>query len=348
RECHNNCMFCFVQQLKKGLRDTLYIRDDDYRLSFISGSYITCTNLREIDIQRIIDYKLSPLYISVHATDVEVQNRLMGRKKPTNQIPIMRRLVDAGIIIHTQVVLVPNINDGKVLQKTLEDLSEIGVKTLAIVPVGITKFRENLPEIKPVTINQAREVIKIVEAFYETHPYFCYCSDEFYQIAKLPCREEEYYGDYEQIENGVGLIPKFISELAYALEISKNHLFLPKKIGIFTGISGKYTMEQAKKMVLKKFPKLQINIYPVVNNYFGDTITVTGLVTATDIIAQYSGTKFDEKYLMLPSVMLKEFHNVFLDNKSVEELSKELNKTIVVSTPSGEGFLKALIRGKLK
>lgn len=346
-ECCNNCIFCFVKQLPKNLRETLYVKDDDYRLSFVSGSYITCTNLKEKDIQRIIDYRLSPLYISVHATDEEVRKYLLGVKRCPPQLPMLKRFIENGITIHSQIVLVPDLNDGDVLKKSLKDLWEIGVSTVAVVPVGLTGHRENLPVIKPMDSVKAREAIAITEEFYSEHEQFCICADEMYQIANLDVHEPVYYGNYDQIENGVGLIAKFLDELSYALEIAPKHS-KKRNIGVITGISGESVMLKAKNMVENKYKKIRINVYPVVNKFFGESVTVTGLVTATDIIRCYGEKKFEEDYLMLPSVMLKEFGDVFLDDVSVSELSKKINKKIVVSHPDGEGFLKAVLRGEKK
>lgn len=347
KECCNNCIFCFVKQLPKGLRDTLYIKDDDYRLSFISGSYITCTNLKEADIERILDYKLSPLYISVHATDEEVRKYLLGIKRCAPQLDILKRFVEGGIVLHTQIVLVGGINDGEILKKSLNDLFETGVKSVAIVPVGLTGHRDGLNELKPLTKAQAESVIDIVEKFYETHEGFCYCSDEMYQIADRNVPAAEYYGEYEQIENGVGLIAKFLSELETALQDAPRFV-RRKSVAVITGISGERTMRKAAEIVNNRYKKISINVYPVVNKFFGETVTVTGLVTATDIIRCYGDKKFQEDYIMIPSVMLKEFGNVFLDDVSVEELEKKLNKKIVVSRPDGEGFLKSVLRGDKK
>ncbi|NCA92724.1 DUF512 domain-containing protein [bacterium] len=343
KECHNNCIFCFVKQLPKNLRETLYIKDDDYLLSFISGCYITCTNLSEADIQRIIDYKLSPLYISVHATDEEVRKFMLGIKRTPNQMDIIRRLTASGIKIHSQIVLVGGINDGEVLQKSLEDLYRAKVSTVAIVPVGLTKWREGLYDIAPLTKEQARAAIKITEDYYSLHEYFCYCSDEMYQIAKKELPGEAYYGNYDQIENGVGLVAKFLSEVKLALELlPKNTYRKKRKVGVFTGISGESTIKKARELIKTKFPNIILNIYPVKNMFFGETVTVTGLITATDIINSYKNTKFTEKYIMIPSVMLREFQTVFLDNKSVKELSKQLRKKIIVTSPTGSSFLAGL------
>ncbi|NLL56165.1 MAG: DUF512 domain-containing protein [Clostridiales bacterium] len=343
KECHNNCIFCFVEQLPKNLRQTLYVRDDDYRLSFISGSYITCTNLQEEDIQRILDYKLSPLYVSVHATDADIRKRILGVKAMDNQLDIIKRLTDGGIRIHAQVVLVEGINDKAILTKTLDDLWQANVATVAIVPVGLTRFREGLYDISPISEELAKYTVKQVEEYNIEHEFFSYCSDELYQIAKMELPSYEYYNGFEQIENGVGLIVKFLYELEEALESAPRSCI--KNVGIFTGLSAVDTMEKAKQMIENKWGTVNVNIYPVKNEFFGETVTVTGLVTATDIIKSYGDNKFDEDYLIVPSVMLKEFETVFLDNKSIDDLSKALNREIVVCEPNGDELLYAIIDG---
>lgn len=344
KTCRNNCIFCFVQQLPCGMRDTLYVKDDDYRLSFISGSYITCTNLSEDDINRIIDYKLSPLYVSVHATDENVRKFLLGIKKSTEQKEIIKKFVSNNIQIHAQIVLVGGINDGDVLQNSLKDLFDWGVTTIAVVPVGLTSHRQGKYGIIPLDSKQASEAIDITENFYKTHHGFCYCADEMYQIAGRNVHSPEYYGAYEQIENGVGLISKFLDELQYALSITKEKR-IRKKVGIFTGVSGKTTMEKAASMINKKFPEIEINIYVVENDFFGKTVTVTGLVTATDIIKQYGDMRFKEKYFVIPKVMLREFQNVFLDGITLKQLSSRIGKRIVVNSCSGEDYLKKILYG---
>lgn len=344
RECHNNCMFCFVNQLPKGLRETLYIKDDDYRLSFISGSYITCTNLSKKDIQRIIDYKLSPLYVSVHCTDEEIRKQMLGIKKSNNQMDIIKLLTSNGIDIHSQIVLVPNVNDGNILQQSLEDLYNAGIKTVAIVPVGLSAYREGLPEIKPFRDIQAINAIKIIELFYDSHPYFCYASDEMYEIANEDVKDASYYGDYAQIENGVGLVAKFLDEIAEALEYAPKKV--KKTVGIITGVSGLATMEKTKEMLCKKWKKLKINIYPIKNTFFGETVTVSGLVTATDILKELGSKVLTEDEFIIPSVMLKEFESVFLDGTSIEELKQKLNKKLIVSAVTGECFVDTIVYGE--
>lgn len=347
KECCNNCIFCFVRQLPDNLRETLYVKDDDYRLSFISGSYITCTNLKEADFRRITEYKLSPLYVSVHATDETVRKYLLGIKKAMPVLPVLERFVSAGITVHTQIVLMPEVNDGAVLLQSLEDLYKVGVATVAVVPVGLTSHRENLPSVRLLRADEAEKAIETTERFYEEHPNFCYCADEMYQIAGKEVRDESYYGNFEQIENGVGLIAKFFGELKYALENVRPSR-KKKKIGIFTGVSGESVIKKAVGLIKEKFPALEINVYPVKNRFFGETVTVTGLVTATDIIDNYKDKRFDEDYLMIPSVMLKEFGDVFLDDMSVKELSSILEVKIAVSHPDGESFLKTILKGEQK
>ncbi len=344
RSCGNNCIFCFVAQLPKGLRKTLYVKDDDYRLSFTCGSYITGTNLQEKDIERILYYKLSPLYISVHATDKEVQKKMLRCRKDFDQLAFMKRLIAGGIRLHTQIVMVGGVNDGAVLQKSLEELYDAGVETVAVVPVGLTKHRENLPALHPVTKEEAANAITLCERFYERHRYFCYCSDEMYQRAGMDVPSASYYGNYDQIENGVGLIAKFFEDMEDALLSAPKLVW--RTVGVFTGVSGESTMQKAKEILEKKYPRLHINIYVVKNEFFGESVTVTGLVTATDILKQYGKQKTKDRYYMIPSVMLKEFGNQFLDNMTVEEVSKRLGKKIVVSQASGDGFVRAVTRGR--
>lgn len=343
KECNNNCVFCFVNQLPKGLRDTLYVKDDDYRFSFVSGSYITCTNLSERDIQRIIEYKLSPLYISVHSTDEDIRKFMLGIKKAQNQMDIIKRLTASGIDIHTQIVLVPDVNDNQRLEKSLNDLWEAKVKSVAVVPVGLTCHRQGLYDIKPLTKQDALKAIEITEKFYNKHKFFCYVSDEMYQRAELSVKDYDYYGNFEQIENGVGLIAKFLYEIEDALEYAPKKL--NKTVGIITGVSGENVLMKAKEILQNKWKKLKINIYPIKNTFFGNTVTVSGLVTATDIAKQLKGITDDEE-LIIPSVMLKEFDTVFLDGNSLEWLQQKLNKKILVSAVTGECFVDTIVYGE--
>ncbi|MBR1747623.1 MAG: DUF512 domain-containing protein [Clostridia bacterium] len=346
-ECCNNCIFCFVKQLPEGLRNTLYVKDDDYRLSFISGSYITCTNLKEKDVQRILDYKLSPLYISVHATDEEVRKYMLGIKRAPAQMPMLKRFIDAGIVLNAQIVLVPGVNDGAILKKSLDDLLELGVNTVAIVPVGLTEHRQGLQKLRRQTKEEAREAIAIAEEYYQKKPYFCFCADEMYQVAEMDVPDGSYYGSYDQIENGVGLIAKFNEEVDYALS-KKTHFVHRHSVAVLTGVSAESVIKAAAKKVMQAYPKVTIHVYAVENDFFGRTVTVTGLVTATDILKKFSSIGLTEDYVAIPSVMLKEFGDVFLDDTDVCSLEKKLGKKIVVTPSTGEGFVHAVLRGDKK
>lgn len=346
KECYNNCIFCFVRQLPKGLRKTLYIKDDDYRLSFTSGCYITCTNLKEKDIQRIIKYRLSPLYISVHTTDEELRLMMLGVKKASAQLPLLKRLNENGIKFHTQIVLCGGINDGSHLERSLADLKAVGAESVAVVPVGLTMHREGLYPLETLTKAEAAAAIAIVEAFYEKYPFFCYCSDEMYEIAGEKTKDAEYYGDFCQIENGVGLQAKFLSEITEELEYVPDNI--NRSVAVITGVSGVGTMLKVKELLEGKWKDFSMNIYPVVNKFFGETVTVTGLVTAGDIIETYKEHTFAEDEIFIPSVMLKEFEDVFLDNISVPELEKALGKRITMVAVTGEALVEAAVYGGKK
>lgn len=344
RTCRNKCMFCFVDQLPKGMRPSLSVKDDDYRLSFTCGCYVTGTNLSEHDIQRIVDYKMSPLYVSVHATDPEVRTRLLGRKKQDDQMGLLRRLTQNGIRINTQIVLVPGINDGAVLERSLDDLYNLGenVLSVAVVPVGLTRHREGLPLLRPVSKEEAARIIDTVEAFYDAHGGFAYCSDEMYQIAGRNVHDAAYYGDFLQIENGVGLIAKFLSEVDEALEYAPDSV-AKRHIAVITGVSGATNIAEAFDRIGKKWDNVTAEIFPVVNRFFGETVTVTGLVTATDIIATLAEedlSRFDT--VVIPSVMLKEFETVFLDDVSVAELEARLGCRLTVVAADGEALIDAV------
>ncbi len=344
--CHNNCVFCFVAQLPKGMRNTLYVKDDDYRLSFASGSYITCTNLKDSEIERIIEYKLSPLYISVHATDEETRLKLLGVKRSRNQLELIKKFADNGIKMHTQIVLVPEWNDGEILKKSLRDLRDIGenLMSVAVVPVGLTGHREGLTALRLNTKEEASRAIDVVEKFNaECGGYFAYCSDEMYMVAERELPDYTYYGSFDQIENGVGLIAQFLDEVEYGMEMAGDS-DNKRKILVITGVSGEPTLLKAKALIEEKYKGVTLDVVKVVNTFFGESVTVTGLVTAGDIIKTLDGrdlSSYDKVFI--PKVMLKEFDSVFLDNISLETLSKTLNKELTVVPVDGEAFVQNII-----
>ena len=330
KRCCNKCLFCFIDQLPSGMRESLYVKDDDYRMSFCMGSYITLTNLSDKDIKRIIDYKLSPLYISVHAYDNVIRQKLVNNPKTNDMFNIIRKLGENGIIMHTQIVLCPGINDGKALKDTLIQLADLypAVQTVAIVPVGLTKHRDNLYPLIPFNAETAGMAIDITEEVnykerYNIERGFCWCSDEMYLKAGRELPSYDSYGDFMQIENGVGLIRNFESELSYIKrgKVGEYHLV--------TGVSF-YPMLTEIAQELEKYMGGKLVVHKIINNYFGDSITVAGLITGKDIVEQLKD-KVNGKHLIIPSVMLKEFQDVFLDGLTVQEVEKALNAKISIA-----------------
>lgn len=345
--CHNDCIFCFVKQLPQNLRETLYIKDDDYRTSFINGSYITCTNLKDYEIERIINYKLSPIYISVHSTDYALRNYILGIKKSLDIMQLMKKFVDKGIKIHTQIVMVEGVNDGDQLLKSLKDLKSLGENlcSVAVVPVGLTNHRDGLCKIEKITKGCANLTIDVVEKFYKEEKEFCYAADEMYQIAERDVPPAEYYQEFEQIENGVGLISKFLQDVKEELEFVPHIAKHNKSLALITGVAGFNSIEKAVKLVKSQVKGLNVNIYRIVNNFFGDNVTVSGLITASDIIKAIDGKNIED-VVVIPNVMLREFEEVFLDDMTVEALSKKLNRKIIVSGSDGSSFVNTLIFGE--
>ncbi|MEG2002512.1 MAG: DUF512 domain-containing protein [Clostridia bacterium] len=340
RTCHNKCIFCFVDQMPKGFRETLYCKDDDYRFSFISGNYITLTNDTPKDLQRIMRLKLSPLYVSVHATEKNLRIAMLKNKFAGDIMEQLRQLTAAGIDIHTQVVLCKNINDGEHLQKTMEDLFSLypKVKSLAIVPVGLTKYRDNLAEIEPSDKEFAEKVIDQVtrfsgKAFIRTGERFVFCSDEFYCLANREVPSGAFYGDYPQIENGVGLIRKFVDEFDNARRFDK--VFSDKKTLIITGKSFYPTMKKLVESV-----SCPHKVQMIENTLFGETVTVAGLLTAKVILNQINLDKIDR--ILLPQNVLREFKNEFLDDITLEQFKQKTQKEVVICENDGAKFYENL------
>lgn len=330
--CKNKCKFCFVDQLPKGMRDTLYVKDDDYRFSFISGSYVTMTNVTEKDIERILRLKLSPLYISVHAMNDEIRKDLVRNPNTLKLRQILKTLSDGGIKMHTQLVVVPDVNDGDVMLDSIDRLHEIeGVLSVAIVPVGLTTHRSGLDNLKPFDKEEAAKTIDLVEERYNRYGGFCFAADEMYIKAEREIPSYEFYQDFPQIENGVGLVREFLESVEYSLDETPD-MKVGKRVCMLTGVSFEPVLKNVAKIVADKLG-LEITVKAIENNFFGKTVTVSGLVTAGDILAQ--APKGYDAYTV-PSNMLKEFSTLFLDNVSLDEVEKALGKVIVVNETGGD------------
>lgn len=348
KRCSNNCVFCFIDQLPPNMRETLYFKDDDSRLSFLQGNFITLTNMKEEDIERIIKYRISPINVSVHTTNPELRKKMLRNINASKIMDILKRFDEAHIEVNCQIVCIPDINDKEELDRTVRDLYELknSVSSLAIVPVGITKYRENLPDLKPFDRQRSIEIIeqvhKLQKEFLEkSNTRFVFLGDEFYILAGMDIPEDEEYEGYPQIENGVGLVRNFSEEINEELknyQISNNE----GEVTLVTGELAKEFMEDIKSRVLKKLPNYKINVRAIKNDFFGRTITVAGLVTGIDIIKQVD--KMDYKNLMIPDCMLRANTDYFLDDTTLGELENKLNRKVFVTKVDGKDFLKKLFK----
>ena len=343
--CANNCLFCFVHQLPKGLRKPLYVKDEDYRLSFLNGNYVTLANLKSSALNRIIEQRLSPLYISVHATNPELREHLLGKSGIPGILEQLQRLAAARIVMHTQVVLCPGLNDGEELQRTVTELAALypAVQSLAVVPLGLTAHREKLPQLTPVDAEYAREFISIWQPQAETlrrklRQPFLFLADEFYLKADLPFPSIKEYGDFPQIENGVGMVPLFMKEAARLLKGIR-------PLGSFraTAITGVSSFEFVSDFLSQLAEKSGVDIVPlaVENRLFGPSITVSGLIAGNDIAAALAGLDVGS-CLLVPDVMLKEGEGVFLDDVTLDELERMVGCPVIVFDSTPGGCYKAL------
>ena len=352
RSCRNKCIFCFIDQLPKGLRESLYFKDDDSRLSFLFGNYITLTNITDHEIDRIIKMHISPVNISVHTTNPELRVKMMANKNAGKVLDIIPRLNAAGIKMNCQLVLVPGYNDGEELKKSLEDLSGFeNVECIAAVPVGLTDHREGLKELEPFNKETAREVIDIIDkagdmCIEKYGDRRIYAADEFYLLSGKEIPEASYYGDFLQLENGVGLWSLFKSEAEECLrDIDKKQL--NRHITLATGVAAYPLISGVAKMCEEKAQGLKCDVYAIKNNFFGNKITVAGLVTATDIIEQLSGLDLGEE-LLIPEAMLRQEGDMFLDSITVEELSQKLSVAVTVVPNSGYVLVEKILKEEVE
>ncbi|MEW6601921.1 MAG: DUF512 domain-containing protein [Nitrospirota bacterium] len=345
KSCRNNCVFCFVNQLPKNMRKTLYLKDDDYRMSFLFGNYITLTNLSTDDRKRIIEQKLSPLYISVHTTNDDVRRKMLGNPKAPAILKELQDFTSNKIRLHVQIVLCPGLNDGEELSTTIKDLQKFYpyVASIAVVPVGLTRYRKG--SVRPVEKNDALKVIEEVKKVRQRCKRrhgdpVVHLADEFYIKADMPFPPVKDYGDLPQIENGVGLVPVF-QHCAKKLKMPKK--IEPVKAAVITGASFfPYLEEFAKK--LNAVEGLSLDVFKVENTFFGPSVTVTGLLTGKDILKTIVGkTKAD--CLLVPNVTLREGSDVFLDNVTLKDIEESLGMSVKAIEPSPEGLLRGIMNG---
>ncbi len=347
RSCKNKCIFCFIDQLPGGMRESLYFKDDDSRLSFLFGNYITLTNITEHEVERIIKMHISPINISVHTTNPALRVRMMKNKNAGSVLSIMKRFNKAGIDMNCQLVLCPGINDGKELERSLSDLTDMEyVRCVAAVPVGLTDHREGLEKLEPFTKETAAAVLDTIErvALKCTEKYSerrCYGADEFYLKAERQIPDAEFYGDFLQLENGVGLWALFKSEVIDALNDID---FAPEKreVSVATGVAAYPLISELAAQICEKYSSVKINVEKIENNFFGKQITVAGLITATDIIGQLKGKKLGS-HLYIPSAMLRHGNDRFLDDITTEELEEKLGVKLVPVNNDGYEFVEALL-----
>ena len=348
RSCANKCVFCFVDQLPKGMRETLYFKDDDARLSFLMGNYITLTNLSQRELQRICDLHISPINISVHATDPEVRRMLLGSRRGGEIMEIMERFARADIVMNCQIVACPGFNDGAVLQKSMEELAALypQMNSVSVVPVGLTRYREGLYPLEPYTAEGASAVVKQVEAFAETclaekGSRLFWCSDEFYIQGGLPLPEDEYYEEYTQLENGVGMLRLLDVECRGACMGAPENIPI-EPFSVATGVAAApYLREIIDRAAAKCHTKLNYHVYPVVNHFFGKTVTVDGLLTGRDLIAQLKDRDLGNRVLIAQN-MLRHGETVFLDDVTLEEVSEALGVPVIPVAQDGFELFEAV------
>ncbi len=351
RSCRNKCIFCFIDQMPPGMRDTLYFKDDDSRLSFLQGNYVTLTNMDDHDIERIIRYRLEPINISFQTTDPVLRCRMLHNRFAGEALRKVDMLYQGGVEMNGQIVLCKGINDGEHLERSIRELTGYLplLKSVSVVPVGLTKFREGLYPLEPFTKEDARAVLGIIHRWqkriyeqYGTH--FVHAGDEWYLLAEEELPEEERYDGYLQLENGVGMLRLLLEEFKEAFD----SLAGDDRTGELSVATGRLACPYISRMaecMTEKFPGMKIRVYPVRNDFFGESITVSGLVTGQDLIAQLSGRELGSA-LLIPCNMLKADEDVFLDDITAEELSDALQVPVVIVKSSGQDLINAILGEK--
>jgi len=346
KTCANHCVFCFIEQMPPGMRESLYVRDDDWRLSLMAGNFVTLTNLPRQEMDRMIERKASPIYVSVHTTNGELRNKMLKHIHADRIMEHLTRFAQNGISFHCQIVLCPGVNDGKELDRTLCDLASLAphALTCALVPVGLTRYREHLEPLRPYTREEAQQVLSQAHAFQERMlrehgTRFVFPSDEFYQIAGHPLPDADSYEDFPQFENGVGLLTRLKDEFETSLRLDPQESGnIPRRVIMACGTSVAPFMQA----LLDEHPVLgvSITVKPIINRFFGETVTVSGLITGQDLVAQLEGMEADE--ILITESMLREGEDIFLDDMTLEQAQERLGIRITPVPDDGAELLYAL------
>lgn len=348
--CRNKCIFCFIDQLPKGMRESLYFKDDDSRLSFLFGNYITLTNITEHEIERIIKMHISPINVSVHTTNPELRCKMMNNRFAGDTLKYLKRFADAGITLNCQIVSCPGINDGDELVRTLTDLENLGVNMTAIVPVGLTRYRENLYPLVPYNKETAGQTIDIIEKMgdecVKKHGRrIFFPGDEFYLLAEREIPSPEFYEDFSALEDGIGMIAYLTDDVGWKLEELDADESLCHKVTIACGEGVFPYMKRIMSMINEKFPNITINARAIKNNFFGGGVNVSGLVTGGDLIDQLRDDDLGDR-LIITSSMLRFENDLFLDDVSTDDVERELGVTLVPVNNNGNDLVEAVIAGK--
>ena len=355
RSCHNKCIFCFIDQMPAGMRETLYFKDDDSRLSFLQGNYVTLTNMSDHDVERIIKYHLSPINISFQTTNPQLRCKMLNNRFAGEALKKVDRLYEAGITMNGQIVLCKGVNDGAELERSISELTNYlpCLESVSVVPVGLSRYRDGLYPLEPFVKEDAEAVLRMIhewqDKIYAEHGvHFIHASDEWYILAGQELPEEERYDGYLQLENGVGMLRLLLDEFGEALEeIRKSRKPLEADggtVSIATGLLAYPYIRDMAKRLEAVCTGIHIHVYPVINEFFGERITVSGLLTGQDIVKQLNGKKLGKR-LLLPQNVLRSGETVFLDDMTVEEMEKALQVKVDIVKSSGRDFIETILYG---
>lgn len=350
RSCRNKCMFCFIDQMPKGMRETLYFKDDDSRLSFLQGNYITLTNMTEDHVRRIVKYHLEPINISFQTTNPELRCKMLHNRFAGEALKKVDILYEGGITMNGQIVLCKGVNDGEELERSIRDLTRYlpNLQSVSVVPVGLTKYRDGLYPLEPFTKEDAKKVLKTIHAWQEKlyaeyGMHFIHAGDEWYILAEEELPEEERYDGYLQLENGVGMLRLLSNEFEEAFQMLKGD-DRTREISMATGVLAYPYIAKMVERLQEKFPNVKVHLYKIINYFFGETITVAGLITGQDLIAQLKGQQLGD-CLYLPCSMMRDGETVFLDDVSLEDVEETLQVKTDIVKSSGQDFIEAVIHG---